>query len=361
MSEKYLIKLSENETNPLSIRAKVLVFEDPISRDLLQKLRKIAPSNANVVIMGETGTGKELLAREVHRQSSRSDKAFIAVNCGAFSENLIESELFGHEKGAFTGAHITKQGWFEEANGGSLFLDEIGDMPYALQIKLLRVIQERQVVRLGGRKTINIDVRLIVATNVKLEEAVAAGRFREDLYYRLNVVNLQLLPLRDRPKDILPLLEHFLEVYSKRLSMKNRSFSDPALKFLIDEYAWPGNIRELENVVHQAILVSQGNVIQIDDLNLSGKLLFSKKEEDINRISDASGSELLKIALTKLYTENPEKLHETIDKTIMETAFNFSFRNQMETARLLGISRNIVRSKLIQYDIFVAKSQKKGD
>ena len=188
-----------------SAPAAAQVFEDPRSRALLGHIRQVAPSEASVLIIGDTGTGKELVARQIHDLSARRAAPFVAVNCGAFSESLFEAELFGHEKGAFTGAHCAKTGWFEAANGGTLFLDEIGDLPMALQVKLLRVLQEREVVRLGSRKSQPIDVRVLAATNVHLEKAINAGHFREDLFYRLNVVTLPLSPLRERPGDILPL------------------------------------------------------------------------------------------------------------------------------------------------------------
>jgi hypothetical protein len=195
---------------------------------LLAHLQQVAPSEASVLIIGETGTGKELVARHIHNLSARRNRPFVAVNCGAFSESLVEAELFGHEKGAFTGALSAKAGWFEEADGGTLFLDEIGDLPMAIQVKLLRVLQEREVVRLGSRKSIPIDVRVLAATNVQLEKAINAGHFREDLYYRLNVVSLELSPLRERPGDILPLTRHFIEAYSQRLGYGRITISHEA-------------------------------------------------------------------------------------------------------------------------------------
>ena len=193
-----VLTLPDSHNHALSIRAKALVFDDPASRDLLEQADRVAPTDATVLIIGETGTGKELIARHVHTQSGRSGP-FVAVNCGAFSENLVEAELFGHEAGAYTGASGARAGWFEAAHNGTLFLDEVGDLPLAIQVKLLRVLQERQVVRLGSRKPIDVNVRLVAATNVKLEQAVAAGHFRADLYYRLNVAVLALAPLAQRP------------------------------------------------------------------------------------------------------------------------------------------------------------------
>jgi sigma-54-specific transcriptional regulator len=241
----------------LSIRASALVLSDPKSRALHGRLRQIAPSDATVLIIGATGTGKELVAREVHRLSHRAKRPFLAINCGALSESLLESELFGHEKGAFTGAISQKPGWFEAADGGTLFLDEVGDLPLSAQVKLLRVLQEQEVTRVGGRKSIPVNIRLIAATNVPLADAVRAGRFREDLFYRLNVAPVSLPPLRDRPGDILPLSDYFLDKYSRRLELGEVTLS-PQAETKLERYHWPGNIRELENVIHHALLIIRG-------------------------------------------------------------------------------------------------------
>jgi sigma-54-specific transcriptional regulator len=262
-----LIAFRESQQLSLMIRATAFVFSDPQSRALQDLIKRVAPSEATALIIGETGTGKELVARHVHALSRRSGSTFVAINCGAFSETLIESELFGYERGAFTGAQQSKAGWFETANGGTLFLDEIGDLPLAMQVKLLRVLQEREVVRLGGRKPIPIDVRLIAATNVDLGEAVRAGRFREDLFYRLQVVTLPLKPLRERAGDVLPLTSHFLQMYAQRLHVIDPVITPEAEAALLS-YPWPGNIRELENVIHRALLVSQQGVILPVDLHL---------------------------------------------------------------------------------------------
>ena len=243
-----------------------LVFEDPASKSLLERVQRIAPSEATALIIGETGTGKELIARQIHELSDRRSGPFVAFNCAAISESLMESELFGHER-AFTGAVTAKAGWFETAQGGSLFLDEIGDLPPPLQAKLLRVIQEREVVRVGSRQAIAINVRLITATNVKLDEAVAAGRFREDLYYRLNVASIHLPTLRERQGDILPLAEHFLKVYGTRLSYTTVELAPETVKALLS-YQWPGNIRELENSIHHALLICAGTTVRPEDLRL---------------------------------------------------------------------------------------------
>src|ERR1700733_4930704 len=250
---------------PFSLKASALVFEDAQSKALLERMRLIGPSTANVLVTGETGTGKELIARHVHKLSPRADGPFVGVNCGAFSESLVDSELFGHERGSFTGATIARAGWFEAAQGGTLFLDEIGDLPFSMQVKLLRVLQERQVVRLGSRNPVPIDVRVVAATNVNLENAVSAGRFREDLYYRLQVATLHIPPLRERPDDILPLAQYFLGVYGERLGLKDPALSADAVD-VVSQHSWPGNIRELENVIHHALLVFREIVVRVEDL-----------------------------------------------------------------------------------------------
>lgn len=340
----------------LSIRASALVFSDPKSQKLLGLIEKIASSNATALIIGETGTGKELIARHIHALSDRSNGPFQAINCGAFSETLVESELFGYERGAFTGATSSKVGWFETANKGTLFLDEIGDLPQSTQVKLLRVLQEREVVRLGSRKATPIDVRLIAATNVDLEEAVRAGRFREDLYYRIKVVPVELPPLRDRKGDILPLVEHFISVYQQRLGIKAPDLPQSTIQLLLD-YPWPGNIRELENVIHRVLLVATSGVIQPHDLNLPSIVLQRDSQITANAARQAGESSNqnklshtstypLESVLLELFDENPPELFELVNATLVRKAYEYCHRNQVHTAKLLGISRNILRARL---------------
>lgn len=333
----------------LSVRATALVFEDPVSRRLLEQIERIAPSDATVLIIGETGTGKELVARHVHALSKRNKNVFGALNCAALSENLIESELFGHEKGSFTGALTSKEGWFETANKGSLFLDEVGDLPFAMQAKLLRVLQEREVVKVGSRQPVPVDVRIIAATNVNLEEAVAASHFRADLYYRFNVATLQLSPLRERPGDILPLARHFLKIYGARLGYADIKLS-PATELTLLNYDWPGNIRELENAVHRALLVCPGNRLRPEDFKLSGVRNLDQGPS----VSTAS----LESALQRLCEQAPPKLFEILEETVIRTAFEFCEENQVQTARLLDISRNVLRHKLGLYGM-LPNAQKK--
>ena len=333
----------------LSVRATALVFEDPVSRRLLEQIERIAPSDATVLIIGETGTGKELVARHVHALSKRSKNVFGALNCAALSENLIESELFGHEKGAFTGAFTSKEGWFETANKGSLFLDEVGDLPLGMQAKLLRVLQEREVVKVGSRQPVPVDVRIIAATNVNLEQAVAASHFRADLYYRFNVATIQLSPLRERPGDIMPLAKHFLKIYGERLGYGEIKLS-PASEVTLLNYDWPGNIRELENAIHRAILVCPSHCLRPEDFQLSGVRIL--EPESIVSMTSLEG------ALKRLCEQAPPKLFEILEETIIRTAFGFCEENQVQTARLLDISRNVLRHKLGLYGI-LPNTQKK--
>jgi aliphatic sulfonates family ABC transporter substrate-binding protein len=328
----------------LSVRAKALVFEDPRSRALLERIRQVAPSQATVLITGETGTGKEIVARHLHDSSARRSKPFAAVNCGAFAETLAEAELFGHERGAFTGAQASKAGWFETAHGGTLFLDEIGDLSLPLQVKLLRVLQEGEVVRVGSRQPIPIDVRLVAATNVDLRQAMAAGHFREDLFYRLNVTMLELPPLRERPGDIMPLAEYFLEGYVRRLGVEAARLLESAERRLL-EHGWPGNIRELENAIHHALLVCKGGQITADDLGLSPALVSRARKD----LAEADGKSQLDAALGELFEQNLPKLHEYIESAVMRAAYRYCHNNQLQTARLLGVSRNVVRARLIQF------------
>jgi sigma-54-specific transcriptional regulator len=328
----------------LSIRAKALLFHDPLSSRLLEQVERVARSDATALIIGETGTGKELIARHIHQQSGRSG-AFVAINCGAFSETLIDSELFGHESGAFTGATHARQGWFEAANGGTLFLDEIGDLSLALQVKLLRVLQERQVVRLGSRKPIALDVRLVAATNVDLHKAVSAGRFRADLYYRLSVAPLALPPLYQRPGDILPLARHFIALYGDKMQLGDVTLSADARAELL-AYEWPGNIRELENVIHYALIVCSGSQIAAADLKLVGAM----HRQD----APARSPDRLETLFEQMMEAGQDALFERIEETLVRTAFSWCHANQVQTAKALGISRNILRAQLKRFGMIGA-------
>jgi transcriptional regulator with PAS, ATPase and Fis domain len=236
-------------------------------KEVYRKIDKVATTDISVLITGETGTGKELIARELHKRSPRAKGPFITINCGAIPENLLESELFGHVRGAFTGAVATRQGKFQAANNGSLFLDEIGEMPLQLQVKILRALQERQVNKVGDSRSESVDIRVIAATNKNLEEEIKRNAFREDLYYRLNVVTLKLPPLRDRGEDILVMAKFFLGKYARELNAKARGFS-PGAVVAMKKYAWPGNVRELENRIKKAVVLADKALVTGEDMDL---------------------------------------------------------------------------------------------
>ena len=392
-----LLSLEGGNAQPLSVRAKALVFSDPISATLLEYIKRIAPSDAPVLIGGETGTGKELVARHIHLLSGRKGP-FLAVNCGAISDQLAESELFGHEAGSFTGAVGKREGWFEAANEGTLFLDEIGDLPLPLQVKLLRVLQEKEVVRIGSRKSIPVNVRLVVATNVDLDYAVSAGHFRRDLLYRINIAQVKLPPLRERPGDVLPLAEHFLKTYSQRMGYHQPQFSASAIELLLT-YSWPGNIRELENVVHFALLVSSSNKIEPADLKVTGgwntgaqhqqvpqpvhkqvhqqghqpshsannqarsfgnsdfgaqHKSFNGSDTNLGNGSGNGDDPMTAIAkqLRRLFTEQGDSDHfDKLESLILHEAFAHVRSNQVHGAALLGISRNVMRTLLKRHGL----------
>jgi transcriptional regulator with PAS, ATPase and Fis domain len=363
IKQPVILSLEGGNAQPLSVRAKALVFSDPVSAELLDYIERIAPSEAPVLIGGETGTGKELVARHIHHLSGRKGP-FLAVNCGAISDQLAESELFGHEAGSFTGAVGKREGWFEAANGGTLFLDEIGDLPLPLQVKLLRVLQEREVVRIGSRKSIPVDVRLVAATNVDLDYAVNAGHFRRDLLYRINIAHVRLPPLRERPGDILPLAEYFLRNYSLRMGSKQPVFSEQAIELML-KYAWPGNIRELENVIHFALLVSGEDTIRAEHLKVTGgweNLLTSRQpgwSDNTHRASATSVAnvnesplDIIAAQLRRLFKQGGDDAYfDNLESLIVHESFNYSNHNQVHTAALLGISRNVMRTLLKRHGL----------
>jgi aliphatic sulfonates family ABC transporter substrate-binding protein len=347
------------------MRARALVFEAPASRALLARLEQIAPTDATVLITGETGTGKEIVARHLHDRSTRSNAPFVAVNCGALSPSLLESELFGHERGAFTGAVASHEGWFEAADRGTLFLDEVGDLPLSAQVKILRVLQEREFVRVGARRAVPVDVRLIAATNAKLEQAVAEGRFREDLYYRLHVARVMLPPLRERKDDILPLARHFLGIYASRLGVHGAELTEGAIGVLLD-HPWPGNIRELENVIHRALLVARDGRIAALDLQLThhhGLVLAPSPSSGAARKEGETSPDplvSLESALVALFEKEGPRLYDEVEAVVFRTAYAFSDSNQVRAARLLGISRNVLRARLQQYGLLAPASRAQG-
>ena len=295
---------------------------------VLDVVRKVAKSNTTVLVRGETGTGKELIAGAIHHNSHRAPRNFVKVNCAALQENLLESELFGHEKGAFTGAVAQRLGRFEQADGGTLFLDEIGDMSANTQAKILRVLQEHEFERLGGTRTIKVDVRLIAATNRELTGMVAAGTFREDLYYRLNVVTIQMPPLRERKEDIGALTGFFIRRFAAELKKKVQGLDADALKLLM-RYHWPGNIRELENAVERAMLLADGPQISADDLRL-GETVTSSPRDAVS---------VVKIPPTGIALEE-------IERIALVEALKMSNWVQKDAAELLAISPRVMNYKI---------------
>jgi sigma-54-specific transcriptional regulator len=341
-----LLTLPGAEALALSVRAKALVFEDPKSVALLERVREIAPQPVSVLIAGETGTGRELVARHLHELSSRAGRPFLAVNCSGFSRSAADSELFGHLKGAFEGATCARPGWFEAAHGGTLFLDEIGDLSPKLQHKLLRVLSAGEVMRLGAERPTPVDVRLIAATNVDLEQAVQAGHFNQELLRSLSAATLEVAPLRERAGDILPLARHFLEFYRQRLDLRPTALGAEAAARLL-EHSWPGNIRELENAMHHALLLCHGTQITPEDLRLSALDSRVQRAHGASRSEDDRTS--LEQALLELFEQEPPDLFERIEHVVLKTAYHYCSHNQLQTARLLGISRNVVRARLIQF------------
>lgn len=306
-------------------------------QEIYATIRKVAPTTASVLIEGESGTGKELVAKALHFNSPRKDKAFVAVNCTALAENLLESELFGHEKGSFTGASTMRKGRFELADGGTLFLDEIGEISLQMQVKLLRVLQEKVIERVGGNRAIAVDFRLMAATNKTLKELVAAGKFREDLYYRLNVIHLKMPPLRDRENDILLLAGHFLEKYAAQRTSQEEiaGFSASCKKHLLD-YPWPGNVRQLENVMERAILLAPGPQIELEDL-----------PREI-RDYDADAGREISLSIPNL------SLSDTLahmEKLLIERALKANGYVQAHAAAALGITKSGLHQKIRKYGI----------
>ncbi|MDD5361808.1 MAG: sigma-54 dependent transcriptional regulator [Ignavibacteria bacterium] len=296
---------------------------------VLDVASRVAPTKASVLIIGESGTGKELLARAIHYAGKRSDKMFVAVNCAALNENLLESELFGHEKGSFTGAEKQHKGRFEIADGGTIFLDEIGDLPLRTQVKLLRVLQEGEFERVGGSSTLNVDVRIIAATNKNIEELIREEKFREDLYYRLNVVNIQIPPLRERKEDIPLLLDVFAKKYINETDRKSIEFSKEAIDLLL-KYNYPGNIRELENIVHHSTVLARNEIVTSNDLPLGIK---NPNSERIMKECCEDGDTL------------SEKV-ESLEKRMVNEALHKTNGNQSAAAKLLGMSERNLRYRL---------------
>ncbi len=328
-----------------------IVGSSPKMQEIYKMTGQVAPSDITVLLRGESGTGKELIARAIYHHSLRSDRPFLPVNCAAIPDTLLESELFGHEKGAFTGAISRRIGKLEQCQGGTIFLDEIGDMSLSTQAKLLRVLQEKSFERLGGNETIKVDVRFIVATNKDLEEAIASGKFREDLYYRLNVVSITIPPLRERKEDIPELVSYFMKKFNRELK-KGIVGITPSAMDKIASYGWPGNVRQLENVLKRAILLCQGEWIPED------QLLFEKgweKREVAEELSKRNVEGLLD-ALFDEFSRTPASSPDSDMLSILERglilrALQKTKGNQLKAAALLGIHRSTLRGKMEKYNI----------
>jgi len=304
-----------------------IIGRSPVMQEVFATIERVAPSRATVLLAGESGVGKDLIARAIHFHSPRRDRPFVKINCTALPENLMESELFGYEKGAFTGANTTKPGKFEQADTGTVFLDEIGDVPPAIQVKLLRILQEREFERLGSNKTRHIDVRVIAATNQDLRAALEQGTFREDLYYRLNVVPLNIAPLRDRMQDIPFLAEYFLQKYSAEAGNRIQNITAPAMSKLAD-YHWPGNVRELENVIERSVVMCTGDRLDTADIKLDNA---PRPRGTANDFSLPPGMTL-----------------DQYEQEIIREALKRADGNKSQAARALGLTRNALRYRLTQ-------------
>jgi len=339
---------------PARVSADEPIAEEASSKQLLAMARKVAGSDATVLISGESGTGKEVLARYIHRQSPRAERNFVAINCAAIPENMLEATLFGHEKGAFTGAHASSVGKFEQAEGGTILLDEISEMDIGLQAKILRILQEREVERVGGRRTIALDVRVIATTNRDLRQCVANGTFREDLYYRLSVFPLQWLPLRQRRKDIIPVALRLLQRHAKKMGRGPLSF-DYSAQQLLESYAWPGNVRELDNVLQRALIMQDGNIINASSLAIDGALLSSPPpslavntftlpadDGDVGDVSRLENSAVIAESESGvLGNDLKQREFEIILSTLRQQG-----GRRKETAEVLGVSARTLRYKM---------------
>lgn len=316
----------------------LVLNNSPIMKSVYNTVQQVAAVSASVLITGESGTGKEVIANQIHRLSARGSCPFIAVNCGAINENLLESELFGHEKGAFTGAIGRKLGKFELANKGTIFLDEIGEMSMSMQVKLLRVLQEREITRVGGETNIKVDVRIISATNKNIKDEIKKGNFREDLYYRINVVPIELPPLRERREDIESYVKFFIDKFSQG---RNIVLSDEAMNLLKD-YSFPGNIRELENIIERMVLLSTSDELQVS--SLPKEVYRDNKKEDSIIYFPAEGIDL-----------------ENVEKSLIIKSLEFSNYNQSKAAKLLNITRSALIYRMQKYEILGGKDEKEKD
>ena len=320
-----------------------IVFKDPRMGQTLKLAEQVANSDASIMITGESGTGKELIARFIHNKSRRSDKRFVAVNCAAIPENLLESELFGHEKGAFTGAVARRIGKFEEANGGTLLLDEVTEMDVRLQSKLLRVLQEKEIDRVGGSQPVKVDVRILATSNRTMEDEVRKGTFREDLYYRLNVVTLELPALRERPLDIAILADHFVKRYTEANGLPSRPIS-AEVRQMLTRHVWRGNVRELENCMHRAVLLASGAEIGPEAIILSGGHVGTNPDPMVAQAANAAAT-VMGGAKANLVGKTVAE----VERDLIIDTLSHCLGNRTHAANILGISIRTLRNKLKQY------------
>lgn len=347
----------EMDATPEADSADAIFGRSKSMQEVYKAIGRVASTDATVLIRGESGTGKELVARAVYNHSVRADKSFLVINCVAIPETLLESELFGYEKGAFTGAVNRKLGKIEQADGGTVFLDEIGDMPFSIQAKILRLLQEKSIERLGGRSPISVDVRVIAATNRDLEAALAEDRFREDLYYRLKVVTLRLPPLRERAGDISMLAVYFLRRFAREMSVDSPGITEEA-KNIMEHYAWPGNVRELGNTIQKALIFSRGSPISGEEISLAIRGEYSSGEVHRGRKEDTTRQ----CARRELASSRGERMFtEIIDRfsgMLIIEALNMTGGNRSQAAKLLGLSRPTLLAKIEKYGIKIETAVK---
>jgi len=347
----------ELDVTPEKASGEAIIGHSKPMQAVYKAIGRVSQSDATVLIRGESGTGKELVARAVYQHSLRTERPFLVINCVAIPENLLESELFGYEKGAFTGATQSRVGKIEQANGGTVFLDEIGDMPFSIQAKLLRLLQERSIERLGGRDTIPVDVRIIAATNRDLESALNDGRFRDDLYYRLKVVTIYLPPLRERLSDIPLLSKYFLSHFSHDLDMTNPGITENAISTL-NQHHWPGNVRELANILQKSLIFNRGAPISAEDINqaLRGESAVRGPEPDG---TDHSIRQRVRTMITTNKHKNRfESIMNHFGSTIISEALNLTDGNRTRAAQLLGLSRPTLHAKIDKYGLKLETSVK---
>ncbi|MBI4764495.1 MAG: sigma-54-dependent Fis family transcriptional regulator [Deltaproteobacteria bacterium] len=345
---------------PKTPSSEVIIGQSKPMQEIYKAIGRVAPTEATVLVRGESGTGKELVARAIYQHSQRAGKPFLVINCVAIPETLLESELFGYEKGAFTGAVSRRMGRIEQANGGTIFLDEIGDMPFSIQAKILRLLQEKSIERLGGREPIPVDVRIIAATNRDLEAGLAEGRFREDLYYRLKVVTIWLPPLRDRHQDISRLADYFLDRFAQSMDIDNPGLTDEA-RGILKNYHWPGNVRELANTIQKALIFSRGYPIRPEDISqvIQGEPVV----RDEGPPTDGSIRQWARKAL--MNEPGMDKFDHLIDQVasaLISEALDITGGNRSRAAKILGVSRPTLQSKIEKYGITMETSVKsEGD